>query len=115
MLSSGKLDIAYLGKIMEFTLGTLQKLVSPIKEHELKTSHQKLLTELAETCQANDGSENPVIFALIRGLRFVLEKIQVITHDSSLLFACITKLLYFVTAFPQCTTYFSLAGTQARG
>nr|GMC89731.1 T-complex protein 11-like protein [Ipomoea batatas] len=83
VLSSGKLDIAYLGKIMEFTLGTLQKLVSPLKEHELKTSHQNLLTELAEICQANDGSENPVIFALIRGLRFVLEKIQELKQEVS--------------------------------
>ncbi|XP_019171697.1 PREDICTED: uncharacterized protein LOC109167189 [Ipomoea nil] len=83
LLSSGKLDIAYLGKIMEFTLGTLQQLVSPLKEHELNTDHQKLLTELVEICQANDGSENPVIFALIRGLRFVLEKIQELKQDVS--------------------------------
>lgn len=65
----------YLQKIMDFTLVTLQKLSSPAKEDELKANCQKLFGELADICM--DGSENSFILALVRGLRFVLEEMQV--------------------------------------
>lgn len=65
----------YLQKIMDFTLLTLQKLSSPAKEEELKANCQKLFGELADICR--DGSENSFILALVRGLRFVLEEMQV--------------------------------------
>lgn len=65
----------YLQKIMDFTLVTLQKLSSPAKEDELKANCQKLFGELADICV--DGSENSFILALVRGLRFVLEEMQV--------------------------------------
>lgn len=60
----------YLGRIMEFTLVTLQKLSSPSKESELKASYESLFGELTK-------SKNPCEIALIRSLQFVLEKIQV--------------------------------------
>ncbi|VFQ88874.1 unnamed protein product [Cuscuta campestris] len=82
--SSGKLDIAYFGRIMEYLLGIILKLAAPAKEDELKTCHQKLMAELAEICQAeDDGSDNRLIFALIKGLRFVLEKIQELKEEVS--------------------------------
>ncbi|CAH9116725.1 unnamed protein product [Cuscuta epithymum] len=84
VLNSGKLDIAYLGRVMEYMLGIIQKLAAPVKEDELKISQQKLMTELADICHSDVYvSENPVIFALIRGLRFVLEKIQELKEDVS--------------------------------
>lgn len=65
----------YLQKIMDSTLVTLQKLSSPAKEDELKANSQKLFRELADICR--DGSGDSFILALVRGLRFVLEEIQV--------------------------------------
>lgn len=43
----------------------------------MKALHQKLLKELTETCQTQDESKRPHIAAMIKGLRFVLEQIQV--------------------------------------
>lgn len=80
MLKSGKLDVDYLGKILEFSLVTLQKLSSPANEEIMKDTHQKLFSELSEICQSRDESNNPCVLALIKGLRFVLEQIQVCLH-----------------------------------
>lgn len=59
-----------------FALCTLQKLSSPATDDEMKTNIQKLLRELSEICQAKDESNSHVI-AMIKGLRFVLEQVQV--------------------------------------
>ena len=71
----GNLDVGYFGKILEFALVTLQKLSSLAHEDEMKALHQKMLKELAETCQ--DESKYSCIATLIKGLRFVLQQIQV--------------------------------------
>ncbi|KAK3016322.1 hypothetical protein RJ639_007302 [Escallonia herrerae] len=83
VLNSGKLDTEYLGKILEFALVTLQKLSAPASEGELKTSHQKLLGELSEICQSGEGSNHSHVIALVKGLRFVLEEIQVLKQEIS--------------------------------
>ncbi|CAL1352601.1 unnamed protein product [Linum trigynum] len=84
VLKSGNLDIAYLGKILEFALATLQKLSSPAYEDEMKVKYQKLLQELTEACQSRDGNakSSPAV-AMIRGLRFVLEQIQTVKSEIS--------------------------------
>ncbi|KAL3350100.1 hypothetical protein AABB24_022890 [Solanum stoloniferum] len=58
-----------------------QKLSSPAKEDELKANCQKLFGELADICV--DGSENSFIMALVRGLRFVLEEMQLLKQEIS--------------------------------
>ncbi|KAJ6715427.1 hypothetical protein OIU85_026879 [Salix viminalis] len=83
VLKSGNLDIGYCGKILEFALVTLQKLSSPAQEDEMKALHQKLLKELAETCQTQDELKHPHIAAMIKGLRSVLEQIQALKQDIS--------------------------------
>ncbi|KAA8536558.1 hypothetical protein F0562_029036 [Nyssa sinensis] len=83
VLSSGKLDMDYLGKILEYALVTLQKLSAPANEDELKVAHQKLLKELAEICQARDESNHSNAIALIKGLRFVLKQIQALKQEIS--------------------------------
>lgn len=77
MLKSGNLDIHYLGNILEFALDTLQKLSSPANDVEMKNTHQRLMKELADTCQAKDGSNHSSVIVMIKGLRFVLGQIQV--------------------------------------
>ncbi|GLU02940.1 hypothetical protein SLE2022_201700 [Rubroshorea leprosula] len=83
VLKSGNLDIDYLGKILAFALGTLQKLSSPANDNQMRAQHQALLRELAEICQAGDESNHSSAVAMIKGLRFVLEQIQVLKLEMS--------------------------------
>ncbi|XP_039035197.1 uncharacterized protein LOC120171587 isoform X2 [Hibiscus syriacus] len=83
VMKSGKLDIAYLGRILEFALVTLQKLSSPSNDDEIKAANQRLLKELAEICEAGETSENSPSLAMIKGIRFVLEQIQVLKREIS--------------------------------
>ena len=46
-------------------------------EDQLKQSHEKFILELAQLCQAGDGSNRSHAIALVKGLRSVLEQIQV--------------------------------------
>lgn len=88
MLESGTLDIDHLRKILEFSFGTLQKLSSPAREEEMKVTYQKLLEELAEMCSAQDESTSSHALAMIKGLRFVLEHIQVCFMPFLILLPC---------------------------
>jgi hypothetical protein len=88
VLKSGNLDIDYLGKILEFALVTLQKLSAPASDDEMKANHQKLLNELSEICQARNDSKYPCVIAMIKGLRFVLEQIQVCFNALSFICFC---------------------------
>ncbi|KAJ9538232.1 hypothetical protein OSB04_030965 [Centaurea solstitialis] len=82
LLNSGSLDMEYLGKIMEFALVSLQKLSAPANEVNLKDAHQNVLGELADICRADDSNHSHAI-ALVKGLRFVLEQIQVLKQEIS--------------------------------
>ena len=86
MLKSGNLDIDYLGKILEYALVTLQKLSAPANEGEMKVIHEGLLKELAEICETEDKLKNSHVIAMIKGLRFVLEQVQVCFSALSLVF-----------------------------
>ncbi|GAB4844762.1 hypothetical protein Ancab_038151 [Ancistrocladus abbreviatus] len=83
VLKCGKLDMNYLGKILEFALLTLQKLSAPVDDDEMKATHQKLLRELLEISQSEDSSSSSYAKAVIKGLRFVLQKIQILKRDIS--------------------------------
>jgi hypothetical protein len=83
VLNTGKLDIDYLGKILEYALITLRKLSAPASEDELKNKHLKFMKDLAETYCAGDSSHNSQVIALIKGLRFVLEQIQELKQEIS--------------------------------
>ncbi|XP_058007072.1 uncharacterized protein LOC110658739 isoform X2 [Hevea brasiliensis] len=83
VLKSGTLDIDYLGKILEFAFGTLQKFSSPAHEEEMKVTYQKLLKELAETCETRVESSCSHALAMIKGVRFVLEHIQALKQEIS--------------------------------
>ncbi|KAG6414875.1 hypothetical protein SASPL_122249 [Salvia splendens] len=83
VLNSGKLDISYFGKILDYALITLRKLSAPAYEDELNKKHQKFMKDLAETFWAGKNSENSHIMALIKGLRFSLEQIKDLKHEIS--------------------------------
>lgn len=77
------MDVDYLVRILEFALGTLQKLSSPSNDYEMKTSHRQLIKELSQICEAKDISNHPHAIAMVKGLRFVLEQIEVLFFFSS--------------------------------
>lgn len=77
VLKSGIHDMDYLGRILEYALATLQKLSAPANEDEMKKTHKNLLNELSEIAQANDKLNSSFVIAVVKGLRFVLEQIQV--------------------------------------
>ncbi|EEF31715.1 conserved hypothetical protein [Ricinus communis] len=83
VLKSGALDIDYLGKILDFALGTLEKLSSPAHEDDLKVTHQELLKQLAKMCMNQDESMHSHAIAMIKCLRFVLEQIQALKQEIS--------------------------------
>nr|XP_043627800.1 uncharacterized protein LOC122599358 isoform X2 [Erigeron canadensis] len=84
LLGSRRLDMQYLGTIMEFALVRLQNLSAVAHENQLKVSYQKTMAELVELCHAGDGSNRSLAIALIKGLRFVLEQIQVLKQEISM-------------------------------
>ncbi|KAE9591899.1 putative T-complex 11 protein [Lupinus albus] len=83
VLISGNLDVDYLGQILEFSLVSLQKLSAPANEEIMKATHQKLFSELSKICQSKDESNNVCVIALVKGLQFVLEQIQILKKEIS--------------------------------
>ncbi|RDX93367.1 T-complex protein 11-like protein 1, partial [Mucuna pruriens] len=83
VLKSGNLDVDYLGKILEFSLVSLQKLSAPANEEMMKATHKKLFHELSEICRSRDGSNNSCVVALVKGLQFVFEQIQILKKEIS--------------------------------
>ncbi|KAL8540703.1 hypothetical protein ACS0TY_002076 [Phlomoides rotata] len=83
VLSSGKLDVDFLGKILDYALTTLRKLSAPAYENELNLKHQRFMKDLAEACWSSDSSENSHVIALIKGVRFVLEQIKELKQEIS--------------------------------
>ncbi|KAK7328295.1 hypothetical protein VNO77_22398 [Canavalia gladiata] len=83
VLKSGNLDVDYLGKILDFSLVSLRKLSSPANEEIMKATHNKLFNELNEMCQSRDESNNSCVIALVKGLQFVFEQIQILKNEIS--------------------------------
>jgi hypothetical protein len=77
VLGSGSQDAQYLGKILQYSLDMVRKLSAAAKEDEMKKTHDKLLSELAASSEVNDSGINSFVVAVIKGLRFILEEIQV--------------------------------------
>ncbi|KAJ0972842.1 hypothetical protein J5N97_020801 [Dioscorea zingiberensis] len=83
VLESGVQDIDYLGRILEYSLRMLQKLSAPATEDEMKKTHQDLLSELAVIPHSGGKSNSSFIIATVKGLRFVLDEIQVLKNEIS--------------------------------
>lgn len=63
--------------MLEFALATLRKLSAPVNDRENESTHRNLLQELHRLCQADDESGNLRAVAIVKGIRFILEQIQV--------------------------------------
>ncbi|CAA6660154.1 unnamed protein product [Spirodela intermedia] len=84
VLKTGTDDVSHLGRILEYALGILLKLSAPANEVEIKRTHERLLAELAEiVAQKNDKTNSSFVTAVVKGLRFVLEQIEVLQKEIS--------------------------------
>ena len=66
-----------MGQILQYSLDMVRKLSAAAKEDEMKKNHDKLLSELAASSEVNDNGINSFVFAVIKGLHFILEEIKV--------------------------------------
>lgn len=66
-------------------LVVLQKLSAPASEESMRKEHQKLLRSFADIASSNDKPNQSFVIAAIKGLRFVLDEIQVwlMIHSAS--------------------------------
>lgn len=69
--------MAYLGKILGYALAILQKLSAPADEDKIKKRHERLLNELSEITNSESSTNSLFVIVTVKGLRFVLEQIQV--------------------------------------
>ncbi|CAG7868076.1 unnamed protein product, partial [Brassica rapa] len=76
------IDLDLLSQMLEFALATLQKLSVPANDRENESTHQSLMEELHRLCQAKDESGSLHAVAIVKGIRFILEQIQVCIHYS---------------------------------
>uniref|UniRef100_A0A1J3K9W5 T-complex protein 11-like protein 1 n=1 Tax=Noccaea caerulescens TaxID=107243 RepID=A0A1J3K9W5_NOCCA len=83
LLASGNVDMGYLGNILEFSLGILLKLSAPASEEEIRSTHQKLMTELGEIVPTEGQSKSSYAILMVKGLRFVLQQIQILKKEIS--------------------------------
>lgn len=69
---------------MDYSLGVVLKLAIPTNDKESKATHEKLFHELSEIVDGMDKNSNhSFACALVKGLRFILEQIQVLKKHIS--------------------------------
>ncbi|KAG7615369.1 putative T-complex 11 protein [Arabidopsis thaliana] len=83
LLASGNVNMGYLGNILEFSLGILLKLSAPANEEEIRVTHHKLMTELGEIVPTDGHSNSSYAVLMVKGLRFVLQQIQILKKEIS--------------------------------
>lgn len=83
LLAAGNVDMGYLGNILEFSLRILLKLSAPANEEEIRSTHHKLMTELGEIVPTEDQSNSSYAVLMVKGLRFVLQQIQILKKEIS--------------------------------
>lgn len=78
ILESGVQDIDYLSKLLDYAINIVIKLGAPARDDITKAAHEKLVEELSDILASTD-CKSRFYFAntLVKGLRFVLEQIQV--------------------------------------
>eukprot|EP01018_Ginkgo_biloba_P023277 Gb_06651 [translate_table: standard] len=84
MLESGSQDFEYLSKLLDYALGVVLKLAIPANDKDAKIAQGKLFDELSEIVTTVDNKTNrSFACALVKGLRFILEQIQVLKQEIS--------------------------------
>lgn len=84
VLESGSCDYEYFRKLLDYAMSIVLKLGAPARDNDLRTSHQLLVTDLSQIA-SDEGEKRQSSFglALVKGLRFVLQQIQILKADIS--------------------------------
>ncbi|MCO5561488.1 hypothetical protein L7F22_015109 [Adiantum nelumboides] len=84
VLESGSFDYDYFRKLLDYALGIVLKLGAPVRDEDTKTSRDALMQELSQiSSELGEKSRNTFARALVEGLRFVLQEVQVLKADIS--------------------------------
>ncbi|XP_031501387.1 uncharacterized protein LOC116265014 isoform X2 [Nymphaea colorata] len=84
ILESGIQDIDYLSKLLDYAISIVIKLGAPARDDITKAAHEKLVEELSLiVASADNKCKFSFANALVKGLRFVLEQIQILKQDIS--------------------------------
>uniref|UniRef100_A0A0C9RPB9 TSA: Wollemia nobilis Ref_Wollemi_Transcript_5787_2169 transcribed RNA sequence n=1 Tax=Wollemia nobilis TaxID=56998 RepID=A0A0C9RPB9_9CONI len=82
ILESGVQDVEYLAKLLDYALGLVLRLGAPARDSDTKAAHEKLVEELSGIVSGMGEKSNlSFAHALVKGLRFILEQIQVLKQD----------------------------------
>lgn len=77
ILESGSYDFEYLRHLLDYASGLILKLGAPIRDSETKAAHQSLLTGLSVSPKADGETQRAFANAMVKGLRFIFEQLQV--------------------------------------
>ncbi|BBN07792.1 hypothetical protein MPTK1_4g06470 [Marchantia polymorpha subsp. ruderalis] len=83
ILESGSYDFEYLRHLLDYASGLILKLGAPIRDSETKAAHQSLLTGLSVSPKADGETQRAFANAMVKGLRFIFEQLQVLKKDIS--------------------------------
>ncbi|KAL3687836.1 hypothetical protein R1sor_014145 [Riccia sorocarpa] len=83
ILESGSNDFEYLRRLLDYASGLILKLGAPVRDGETKAAHQSLLTGLSIAAGADGATQRAFADALVQGLRFIFEQLQVLKKDIS--------------------------------
>ncbi|KAH9300312.1 hypothetical protein KI387_011895, partial [Taxus chinensis] len=84
IMESGVQDVDYLAKLLDYALALVLSLGAPARDIDTKAAHKKLLQELSGIVAGMGEKSNlSFAYALVKGLRFILEQIQVLKQDIS--------------------------------
>ena len=75
VLESGNYDYEYFHKLLNSALSIVLKLGAPARDEDARASHLRMVEELAQS--ATEESRSSFALSLVKGLRFVLQQIQV--------------------------------------
>ncbi|KAK7256146.1 hypothetical protein RIF29_29581 [Crotalaria pallida] len=88
-----------MASILDQIQNNIEKLSAPASEEIMKATHRNLFSELSEIFQSKDDSNNACFIALVKGLQFVLEQIQVsVSLDAMGIFESSTVSLFCISS-----------------
>ncbi|KAJ7298580.1 hypothetical protein O6H91_Y539400 [Diphasiastrum complanatum] len=81
VLNSGIKDFEYLRRLLDYTLNMIVKLGAPVRDEDAKLAHQRLLENISRANSTDTSPEVSFNEALVEGLRFIFEQLQVLKQD----------------------------------
>ncbi|KAH7432918.1 hypothetical protein KP509_07G046100 [Ceratopteris richardii] len=84
VLESSSQDYDYFRRLLDYALDIVLKLGAPARDDDAKTSHCSLVQELSQiSSEMGEKSRKSFALALVKGLRFILEQVQIVKADIS--------------------------------